>query len=50
MKEGHKNVIFPKYKYDDRLKIFREQEPVPNDVLYMALGYQDLSDGQEPSE
>ena len=36
--KAHANVIQPKYKYDDRLKIFREVEPPPVS-LYLAIGF-----------
>jgi hypothetical protein len=34
----HKNVILPKYAFDERLKIFREVDPPPSSV-YVGLGF-----------
>jgi hypothetical protein len=36
--EAHKNIILPKYEYDDRLKIFREVNKPPP-TIYAELGY-----------
>lgn len=30
--EGHKNILLPKYEYDDRLKIFREVNKPPTTI------------------
>lgn len=37
-KDGVSNVIYPKYKYDERLKVDREVE-FPPENLFMPLGY-----------
>ena len=36
--EAHKNIILPKYVYDDRLKINREVNKPPA-TIYMELGF-----------
>jgi len=32
--EAHKNMIFPKYVYDDRIKVKIEASPKPPSTLY----------------
>ncbi len=36
--DAHKNVLFPKYEFDERLKIMREVSKPPA-TLYMELGH-----------
>jgi hypothetical protein len=36
--ESHKNIILPKYKFDDRLKMHREVDKPPA-AVFMPLGY-----------
>ena len=37
--EAHKNILFPKYIFDDRLKIQKELMPKPPATLYNEIGF-----------
>jgi hypothetical protein len=40
---NHSNVLDPKYKYDDRLKISREVDPPP-ESMFIAIGFNQTAD------
>lgn len=46
MKHVGKNVVYPTYQYDDRLKIYREGIAPPKEV-YMAVGYDPKHDSKQ---
>lgn len=37
--EAHKNLLFPKYVYDERIKVRVEAAPQPPASIYQAVGY-----------
>jgi len=37
--EAHKNVIYPKYVYEDRIKIQIEALPKPPNTVYLEVGF-----------
>lgn len=37
--DAHRNILYPKYAYDDRLKIQVEVLPKPPATLYYEVGY-----------
>lgn len=44
--EAHKNVIYPKYVYEDRIKVQVEAMPKPPNTIYFEVGY----DKETPTE
>ena len=41
--DASKTIVFPKYKLDDRLKVYKEYE-APSDKLYIPLGWDETRD------
>lgn len=37
--EFHKNIIFPKYVFDERLKLLKESLPKPPSTIYKEIGH-----------
>lgn len=37
--DAHKNIIFPKYQYEDRIKVKVETGPKPPSSLYYEVGF-----------
>ena len=41
--DASKTIVFPKYKMDERLKVYKEYDP-PSDKLYIGLGWDETRD------
>jgi hypothetical protein len=41
--DGHKNILFPKYVFDERIKMMRESKPKPPSTLYYEIGYDKIA-------
>ena len=41
--DASKTIVFPKYKLDERLKVYKEYDP-PSDKLYIGLGWDETRD------